>query len=451
MGLFDRKPDVEKLKENKDVEGLIKALKNRDWGVRGEAVAALGKIGDSRAVEPLIRALKDEEWLVRDRASEALGEIGDARAAQPLIQALKCEKYEDEYVRNTAVAALRKIGEPAVQPLIQALKDKDKDVREGAAKALGRIGDFRAVDPLIEALKDEVRTVRLAAAGALTKMEDARAVEPLTQALNDKSSEVRKKALQALIKVGKPAVGPLAQALGDESMDVRRKAAQGLHKMGWKPSNKSEQIAYLIATDNWGQLAKIAEAAVEPLIQALKDKDEDVRKKAAKALIKVGEPAVEPLTQALAHKDKDVQFQAMSALKKICSPRTVKALEDYRKKALAQLSRTSGQQILISRYKDYWLKLGRLVKAAGLVSKNQNIVRYLNKVMTASCPVCRATYSKEALGYLTVIGDFGGRFTLFASTRKSASAHEKFLLRKVCPQCGCWYMTIYLNIPEAGA
>jgi len=35
------------------------------------------------------------------------------------------------------------------------LQDKDQDVRQNAALALGMIGDTRAMAPLIQALKDE--------------------------------------------------------------------------------------------------------------------------------------------------------------------------------------------------------------------------------------------------------------------------------------------------------
>jgi len=104
------------------------------------------------AVEPLIQALKDESWEVRWGAARALGEIGDARAVEPLIQALK-DKYWN--VNKKAEKALGKIGEPAVEPLVQALKDESWGVRRGAAGALGEIGDARAVEPLIQALKDE--------------------------------------------------------------------------------------------------------------------------------------------------------------------------------------------------------------------------------------------------------------------------------------------------------
>lgn len=89
MGFF--KPNIEKMKAKKDVGGLIKALKDKDGGVRVSAVVALGEIGEP-AVEPLIEAVRDEDEDVRVEAAEALIKIGDERAVDPLIQYLKGAK-----------------------------------------------------------------------------------------------------------------------------------------------------------------------------------------------------------------------------------------------------------------------------------------------------------------------------------------------------------------------
>ena len=125
--------NIEELKANKDVEGLINALKDKDPMVRGDAAEVLGKIGDSRAVEPLIEALKD-------------------------------------IVQFIAIESLKKIGEPAVEPLIKALKNKDTLIRSGAARALGEIRDKIAVEPLTEAIKYGDSFVRAAAGVALEKI-----------------------------------------------------------------------------------------------------------------------------------------------------------------------------------------------------------------------------------------------------------------------------------------
>jgi len=90
-----------------------------------------------------------------------------------------------------------------VEPHIDALKDEDSDVREGAAEALGEIGDKRAVEPLILALKDEDWIVREGATGALGEIGDERAVEPLTEALKDENYQVREAAKKALADIQK--------------------------------------------------------------------------------------------------------------------------------------------------------------------------------------------------------------------------------------------------------
>jgi len=51
------KPNVEKMKAEKDVEGLIKALEDEDWDVRRKAAEALGEIKNAKAVESLTQAL----------------------------------------------------------------------------------------------------------------------------------------------------------------------------------------------------------------------------------------------------------------------------------------------------------------------------------------------------------------------------------------------------------
>ena len=189
-----------------------------------------------------------------------------------------------------------------VNGLIKALKHKDKNVRMGAAKALGKIGDARAVEPLIEALKDQDSFVRRTVAEALGDMHDARVIEPLIEALKDMNDkDVQNEAERALGKIGEPAVEPLIQALTRDPWWLRWKAAEVLRKIGDK-------------------------RATEPLIQALKDKDRNVQLTAAKALGKIGDArAVEPLIQSLENLDLEGMQIAGKALVRIGGP-TVKPL-----------------------------------------------------------------------------------------------------------------------------
>ena len=121
FGIFG-KPDVEKLKANNDVGGLVKALGYaKDNDVRCLAAEALGKTRDPSAVEALINALKDKDCIVRMNAARVLGETRDPRAMEPLINALKGENSD---VAWYASDALVKIGRPAEWLLINMAKDE---------------------------------------------------------------------------------------------------------------------------------------------------------------------------------------------------------------------------------------------------------------------------------------------------------------------------------------
>jgi len=225
------RPDVNGLRTNKNVKGLVKALGwRKDQHVRGAAATALGQLGDPRAVNPLIRALNDSDGGVRGATATALGQIGDTHAVNPLITVIQNDEWS---VREAAVAALGNIGAHAVGPLIAALHDQDEYVRRAAAEALGQIGDPRAVEALISAL-DESAAARQAAAEALGQIGDPDAVEPLIGALNDQNANVRKA------------------------------AAAALDGLAWSPDRGATGAAYWVAKEQWKKCVKIA--AIGPLI-----------------------------------------------------------------------------------------------------------------------------------------------------------------------------------------
>jgi HEAT repeat protein len=310
-----------KIGDARAIEPLIGALKDPNHEVRRAAVRALGQMG-APGVEPLIAALKDQHDDLRKAAVQALGKMG-APAVEPLIAALR---DQDWHVRNYAVEAIVQIGAPAVQPLIAALKDEDKNVRPAAAGALDRLAwspddgeagavywavkgqwgkcveiGAPAVEPLIAVLRDRGWGGRRAAAEALGQIGDARAVEPLIAALQNLDWDVRQAAAVALGQIGDPrAVEPLIAVLKDQHGNVRTAAAEALHRLAWSPDSGAAGAAYWAAKGEWGKCVEIGAPAVEPLIAALKDEDNNVRQAAAGALSQIGDArAVEPLIAAL--------------------------------------------------------------------------------------------------------------------------------------------------------
>ncbi len=299
-------PDIDALENNRDVEGLIIALKNEDYIVRKEAARSLTRVGDESAVEALIEALKYESWeddytvliSVRESAADALGNIGDKRAITPLINSLFGDS--DEEVRWKAASALGKIGDlSAVDPLIDALEDKSWGVRKNATNALGDIGDKKAFNPLLKALNDKDGHVRKYAAVALGKINDERAIKPLVNALNDEDGDVRWKSLLALGNIGEPAFEQLLNAFESDDWQMRGRAAEVLGKIG-------------------------DERAVEPLIHALIKRDrvnnKHVRGRIIEALGEIGDQrAVDPLIKALDDQYIYVRIKAAEALDNIKS------------------------------------------------------------------------------------------------------------------------------------
>ncbi|MGF7119358.1 HEAT repeat domain-containing protein [Methanobacterium oryzae] len=285
MSFNEIKPDIEYMEKNRDVEGLINALKFRDCIVRKEAAMAFKKIHDSRALFPLVDALKYQKWhdnfvimgSVREYAAEALGALKDAKAVYPLIEAL----YDkDEEVRWKAAWALGNIGDKrAVDPLINSLSDERWYVRRYAASSLGNIKDKRAVTYLIDSLNDKEWQVRMYAAEALGKIGDIRAVEPLVNILSDNDKDIRLKAINSLANMKRAAVKPLIEAFESEDWRIRARVAEALGNIKDK-------------------------SAVDVLINALVGKNKDnnrfVRGRVAEALGKIGdERAIEPLIQML--------------------------------------------------------------------------------------------------------------------------------------------------------
>lgn len=247
-----------------------------------------------------IAALKDEDWALREDAATLLGDFRDPRAVAPLLEALH---DEDRAVRDAATGALRKIGQAAVPALIVALQDPNGNVQEIAVAVLKDLSDPRAVDPLIGCLTNKNWIVRMHAAKGLGIVGDARAIVHLMSLLTDEVKAVRVDATDALARIGRPALASLLAALRHEAWILRLHACEALGKIG-------------------------ADDAVEPLCRAmLQDRDTAVRQDAAKALGGIGSPdALEALTVAV--NDLDVRPFAVEALGKLKDPRAVGTLID---------------------------------------------------------------------------------------------------------------------------
>lgn len=170
-------------------------LDDPDMGVRQQAAWALGEIGEPRAVEVLIHALHVPDLQVRQIAGKALAQIGDPRAVEPLINALM-DAHSD--VRSQAAFALNKLGAPAVEPLIAALRHPNPAVRWSVARILGSIGDARALPELDRAAREDNTPVPMS--GMPDTIKSTQPLANVAQAARTAAEKIRQGKSTGLLK-----------------------------------------------------------------------------------------------------------------------------------------------------------------------------------------------------------------------------------------------------------
>lgn len=341
MGLF--KPDIEKLKKNKDIRGLEKALVNKDPVIRRKAMEAIGKIDSRGAIDTLVKytGIKDDAIkptliftlslkasdaresdlfdYIKNKAEKSLIDMGP-EAVESLID-LYIRGYGDKRAIKEIITA---IGKSGIVSIIDSLKRKisyfdsspDKydswyypnvthkhNLNQLSSEIITTAGK-QAVKSLCNLLQDGDKNVRSWAALMLSKIECEEALDYLIDALSDSDKKVRLSVINALGKIkSEKSAEALIYSFGDEKE--------------WEPGSSIKEA-----------IKKMGKSALAPLVKAIKDDDEKVRLIAAKILpdIEGKEEAIEEMITALGDNNREVRDYMARALGEVKGVNAEKAL-----------------------------------------------------------------------------------------------------------------------------
>ncbi len=311
---------------------IVPTLTDESNKVKREFVDFLEEIG-SPGTPALVAMLRDPNRRVRQRAVEGLGQIGKRErkagrnsdaVAIALATALKDsskdvvrEAVEElDGVRPTSPESLTVV----VPALIAARTVDSSSVRNDVVDVLGQIGEILAKngestdairDALIASLNDDSTKVRTNAIGELSDIRagSAETFTALIEALSDGSGNVRASAEDALIELGEDAAEAITPMLVDAFTNIQssKTRVQVVDVLG--------AIGEELIDDG-----KSGDIVVKPILVALRDAAEDVRRNAADELgeMRATSPEVKTaLTNALNDSSKAVRDAAKKALRRI--------------------------------------------------------------------------------------------------------------------------------------
>lgn len=287
---------------------LAASLRRDEAAVRLAAARSVrGAERSGQLAEILMRRYRE---LARERSEgnleerrtllRSLGYVGRDDAVAELVQATG---HDGE--REAALDGLERMGERAVGALVFVIKSGDPTRIPTAVEALSRLGS-PAVEPLLELLQHRSRQVRNTARRALARVEAASAV-PRVVELIERGSTPGRPQLVAL----------LGQIYGDRSFRALRRLARESKKA---PVRRAA-VEALAVQDDERVLAVLRERAVE-------DRRDEVRLSAVRGLVWQGDRgAVDTLLEVLEEdREVPVRDEAARALGYLAGPDRVSAL-----------------------------------------------------------------------------------------------------------------------------
>ncbi|MCF7816657.1 MAG: HEAT repeat domain-containing protein [Kiritimatiellales bacterium] len=188
------------------VDALIAALDDSAEPVQCAVASSLGAIGEEKASGPLAEKLKAPSPTLRLACAQALGSTKGSAAIKGLIGAMA---DDNDTVRTAVTASLVSIGTPSVPAALDALRDDNEAMRQGAIAVLQGLnaiptsGENLIWYELARVAVGNKTDLDMALVDQLARM-DGDAVDTLLEAAGHNVSTFRNHAFRALENIGQP-------------------------------------------------------------------------------------------------------------------------------------------------------------------------------------------------------------------------------------------------------
>lgn len=286
-----------------DLDRLLLQLRHPGANMRESAALELALMGDARALTPLLDALNDRDPDVRRTVIQALAGIQTPEAMVGIFALLQ---DSDPQVVQAAYDAIVKYGQSAVPFLLEQLKNSDWLVRRSALEVLQSLKKYCPLEEILEQLNAPEWEIRESAARYLGGLRDD---------YSTIGGERDNRANAALLNL----------MLKDPDREVKMAACKGLGNSGDMHAveplllmlrQSEDEILQMAAAEGLALLGGMVSSAL--IRQSLQDHRPKVRALGAQILGHVrAESALAPLMELLHDEDKAVRLAAALALSQI--------------------------------------------------------------------------------------------------------------------------------------
>ncbi len=218
---------TEKSKASQRLAALLKGLEDTDTGVRQEAAAALGDLGEPQAIDKLSQALQERQYGVVFESAFALANLGSPAGLEVL-----CEALSHKQRRLDACEALRRLKSPQALPALEKLSQKKLLPWPDRLTCWATIyvcGDTSTAERIIERTKAFRKEERIYALALLGTHKITEGHSLLKTIAGEKGHKMRSYAVHSLGAFGDAADISLLQRIAQE--DTSSLQAEAVHAL----------------------------------------------------------------------------------------------------------------------------------------------------------------------------------------------------------------------------